>query len=50
MQKLGVVARLFPKVLSDKKRSTIRWRETRIVPGYLRYICDDDPRQTVVVA
>ena len=49
MQSLGIVARLFPLVLSGEKTSTIRWREREIVPGPLRYVCDDDPTKTVVV-
>lgn len=49
MQSLGVVGRLFPEILSGAKRSTIRWREQRIVPGYMRYIRDDNPNQTAVV-
>lgn len=49
MQELGVVGRLFPLILSGEKRSTIRWRETRIVPGPMRYVCDDDASQIVIV-
>jgi len=49
MQSLGIVSRLFPLVLSGEKTSTIRWRETMIVPGPMRYICDDDPTMTAVV-
>lgn len=49
MQKLGIVGRLFPEVLSGRKLSTIRWRERRIVPGHMRYICEDDPQQIVIV-
>lgn len=49
MQTLGVVARLFPEILSGEKISTIRWREVRIVPGYLRYVCDGNPERTAVV-
>ncbi len=33
IQTLGLVARLFPAVVSGEKTSTIRWRETRIVPA-----------------
>jgi hypothetical protein len=49
MQSLRVVGRLFPDILSGKKRSTIRWREQRITPGYMRYIHHDDPSRTVVI-
>lgn len=49
MQQLGVVARLFPAILTGEKRSTIRWRETRIGPGYMRYVCDGDPERTAIV-
>ncbi len=49
MQKLGVVARLFPLILTGEKTSTIRWREARIVPGPMLYIHDDDPAQRAVV-
>jgi hypothetical protein len=43
MQELHVVARLFPLILSGEKISTIRWRETRIEPGYMIYVCEGDP-------
>ena len=49
MQKLDVVGRLFPQILSGEKRSTIRWREDRILPGYMTYICEGDAGKTVVV-
>lgn len=49
MQTLHVVARLFPLVLSGVKTSTIRWRETRIAPGYMTYVCDGGPAKTAVV-
>lgn len=49
MQSLGVVARLFPLVEAGQKTSTIRWNETRIEPGYMRYVSDLDPAQTCVV-
>jgi hypothetical protein len=49
IQTLGIVHPLFPKVLSGKKTSTIRWREAHIVPGPMRYVCDgDDPRSVIV--
>ena len=49
MQSLGVVGRLFPKILNGSKTSTTRWRELRIEPGSMTYICDDDPGSTAVV-
>ncbi len=49
VQTLGIVPRLFPKVLSGEKTATIRWRETRIVAGPMRYVCDDDGGRSVVV-
>ncbi len=49
LQTLRVVSRLFPLIMSGAKTSTIRWRETQIVPGSMLYICEDDPSQTVVV-
>ncbi len=49
MQSLGVVSRLFPLIVSGEKTSTIRFREIRIVPGPLRYVCDDDAGKTVIV-
>ncbi len=48
-QELHLVARLFPSVVSGAKRSTIRWRETDIRLGLMRYVCLDDPDQTAVV-
>ena len=49
MQKLEVVARLFPQIESGAKRSTIRWRETPIRPGPMIYVCQDAPERTLVV-
>lgn len=49
IQSLTIVPRLFPLVLIGEKRSTIRFRQTRIVPGPLRYVCDDDAALTIVV-
>ena len=49
MQQLTVVARLFPRILSGEKTSTIRWRETSIVPGPMTYVCEGEPTKTVVV-
>lgn len=48
-QTLGVVERLFAQVLSDKKTSTIRWREKFIVPGPLTFTCDGNSEKTVLV-
>ena len=49
IQTLGVVARLFPEILSGEKTSTIRWKEPHIEVGPMRFICDEDPCRTVVV-
>ncbi|MER9636400.1 hypothetical protein [Mesorhizobium sp. M0228] len=49
MQTLGVVSRLFPLIMSDEKTSTIQFREVRIVPGPMRYVCDDDASKSAVV-
>lgn len=49
MQELNVVPRLFPAILSGEKRATIRWRERRIVPGTMRYVCEGDASRSVVV-
>jgi len=49
MQALRVVNRLFPLILSGEKASTIRWRENQIALGPMRYICDNDSSQTVIV-
>jgi hypothetical protein len=49
MQTLKLVSRLLPEVKSGEKTSTIRWRETRIEPGYLRYECDDIQNSSLVV-
>ncbi len=49
MQKLNVVRRLFPQILSGEKTSTIRWRELRIKPGLMTYVNEDDPSQSTVV-
>jgi hypothetical protein len=49
MQSLKIVDRLFPLVLNGEKTHTIRWRETRILPGPMRYVCGGDPGNTVVV-
>lgn len=49
MQRLGIAERLFGQVESGEKRSTIRWRETRIAPGLMEYICDGDAQRRLVV-
>lgn len=49
MQRLSVVARLFPLIESGEKTSTIRWREARIGPGLMRYVCDGDVGRTALV-
>jgi hypothetical protein len=49
MQELVVVERLFAMVLSGEKTSTIRWRETRIEPGYMIYVCKGDPSRRAKV-
>ena len=47
-QRLLVAARLFPAILAGEKTHTIRWRETRIAPGPMLYLCDGSDRRTVV--
>ena len=49
MQSLKIADRLYPLVLNGEKTHTIRWRETRIRPGLMRYVCDREPGKTVVV-
>lgn len=49
MQYLDVAGRLFPDVLSGVKTNTMRWHETRIVPGSLMLINCDDRTQTHLV-
>jgi hypothetical protein len=49
MQSLTVVNRLFPSILDGEKTHTIRWRETRIRPGLMRYVCAGDPARAVDV-
>ena len=49
MQNLDVVGRLFPLILNGEKTSTIRWQENQIKTGYMSYINEDTPTQTVVV-
>jgi hypothetical protein len=49
IQSLGVVPRLFPELVNGEKRSTIRWREGPIEPGYMLYVCDGAPEKTALV-
>jgi len=49
MQTLGVVSRLFSSIESGEKTATIRFREARIVPGLMRYVCDGDAGRTAIV-
>ena len=49
MQSLEIVPRLLPDVRSGKKQHTIRWRESRIVPGPMRYVNAQDAEVTLVV-
>ena len=49
MQSLKVAGRLLPMVLNGEKTHTIRWRETRIRPGPMRYVSEGDSEKTVVV-
>lgn len=49
MQTLNVVERLYPLILNGEKTSTIRWRETRIMPGPMRYVCEGDSDRSAVV-
>lgn len=49
LQTLDVVERLFPAIVAGEKTSTIRWNETTIVLGPMRYTCDGDHNRTVIV-
>ena len=49
IQVLGVADRLFPKILSGEKTSTIRWQERHIVPGPVKFVCDGNSSQTIEV-
>jgi hypothetical protein len=49
VQKLDVVAKLFPLVLSGEKTSTIRFREPPISVGAMIYWCDGDSENSVTV-
>ena len=49
LQTLDVVERLFPEILRGEKTSTIRWRERRIAPGPMKFVCEGHPDKTVLV-
>lgn len=49
MQKLDVVERLFPLVITGEKTSTIRFREQRIQVGPMVYWCEGNSAKTVTV-
>ncbi len=49
MQKLDVVDRLFPLVLTGEKTSTIRFRERDIQVGPMVYWCEGDSVRTAKV-
>jgi hypothetical protein len=49
VQKLDVVERLFPLVLSGEKTSTVRYRERRIYLGPMVYWCDGNSEITSTV-
>ncbi len=49
MQKLDVVERLFPLVLTGEKTSTIRFRERDIQVGPMVYWCEGDSARTAKV-
>jgi hypothetical protein len=49
MQRLDVLARLFPSVLDGTKTSTIRFQECRIHPGSMAYWCDGDSTRVAIV-
>ncbi len=49
MQKLVVVERLFPLVVTGEKTSTIRFGEQRMQVGPMAYWCDGDSTRTVTV-
>ncbi|MGB3257936.1 MAG: hypothetical protein WBG89_07900 [Ornithinimicrobium sp.] len=48
-QQLSVVGRLFPAILDGSKRSTIRWKESPILPGVMTYVSDEPPHRSVQV-
>ena len=49
MQKLDVVERLFPLVVTGEKTSTIRFGEQQIHAGPMVYWCEGDSTRTVTV-
>ena len=49
MQKLDVVERLFPLVITGEKTSTIRFREQQIQIGSMAYWCEGNSARTVTV-
>ncbi len=49
MQKLDVVNRLFPLLITGEKTSTIRFNEQRIHIGPMTYWCDGDSSKSVTV-
>ncbi len=49
MQKLDVVDRLFPLLLSGEKTSTIRFNEQHINLGPMAYWCNGDSGKSVIV-
>jgi len=49
MQKLDVVAKLFPLVLSGEKTSTVRFREQRIQVGPMVYWCEGNSSEISTV-
>lgn len=49
MQKLDVVERLFPLVLTGEKTSTIRFREQQIHVGPMVYWCEGNSARTATV-
>jgi hypothetical protein len=49
MQKLDVVERLFPQIVSGEKTSTIRFGEQRIQVGPMVYWCGGNSARTVAV-
>jgi hypothetical protein len=49
MQKLDVVERLFPLVITGEKTSTIRFREQQINVGPMVYWCEGNSAKTATV-
>jgi len=48
-QQLSVVGRLFPAILDGSKTSTVRWNESPILPGVMKYVSDVPPHSSVDV-